>query len=153
MARIETIKLALTQISNCFPTFKRNDAVIDLLFEELFKISDDVVTQGVRRLVTTETFAPKVADIISSVHALEAENARRIPEKPTYVDYWDRPQHERDEIDAARNECMRVMRELDSGMPVASVMAAYEERIRKPRGTTDTQPTRAPERDAPDFDW
>jgi len=158
MATTSAIREAMTTLAANFPHYRKNDELGDILHDAVIVFSDDVLKQAVRRLIATAARSPVTADIVGACQTIANQHAAMCAStaKPNYVDYWDRPANERAEIDDARNECMRVMRELDSGMPVASVMAAYEERIRKSRGTTNTPQTTPPAREAPAadfFDW
>jgi hypothetical protein len=122
MARDATIREALSKISSCFPTFKTNGQLTSIVFDELFEVSDDTVTCAVRHLIVTESYPPKVADIVGAVKREAAYEAGRTAKRDTtYTEYSDRSPKDRAEIDEARAEFHRVWTALSMGTPVSDL--------------------------------
>lgn len=149
MATRHEVKIMMERLSSAFSSFRASDGLADILCEHLSRFSDSVVKDATRRLIDSAESSPSVAAIVQACKAIQGYDGSQEPQT-RYVDYWDRPQRERDEIDAARDECMRVMGELESGIPAAQVMRAHRDRTEgRNNGQAPTPKTRPPKRDDP----
>jgi hypothetical protein len=128
MATSAGISKAVDLLAMAFATFRKSAELAGILTELLEPFTDDEVVQAAKRLIGSSTKAPSIADLVNTSRAISGPRTDTCPTagEKHYVEYWDRPKHERDEIDKARRECMEMAKRL--GMDMEAIFTAPEER-------------------------
>lgn len=128
MATSQGISKAVDLLAAAFATFRKSAELAGVLAELLEPFTDDEVVQAAKRLIGSSTKAPSIADLVSASRAIAGSRSEMCsnPGEKHYVEYWDRPKSERDEIDKARRECMEMAKRL--GMDMEAIFKAPAER-------------------------
>jgi hypothetical protein len=128
MATSQGISKAVDLLAAAFTTFRKSAELAGVLAELLEPFEDAEVIQAAKRLIGSSTKAPAIADLVGASRAIAGSRAEMCsnPDGKHYVEYWDRPKSERDEIDKARRECMEMAKRL--GMDMEAIFKAPAER-------------------------
>jgi len=129
MATSQGISKAVDLLAAAFATFRKSAELAGVLAELLEPYTDDEVVQAAKRIIGSSTKAPAIAELVSTTRAISLSKSEVTSDNPDgrhYVEYWDRPKSERDEIDKARRECMEMAKRL--GMDMDAIFKAPAER-------------------------
>jgi hypothetical protein len=157
MATKGCVVAAMESLVVAFPSYRKSDALRDVLMDALDPYADEDVERAVRRLIATQTRAPAVADLVGAASAISASKAALAAHNQSahYPTYWERPEWERREIDAARVEFHRVWNALQAGASVFDLFPADSAPCRlaremqqkcasEPSATRSAEPDRVP---------